>query len=91
MLQSRCFGAAAGPRCAIAKRQTVIQVTRFNGSKLYVNAEMIRFVEGTPDTVISLMDGTKIVVRESAEKVVAEVIAYRQHVNRPAAPEAKEA
>lgn len=69
----------------------MIPVTRFNGSKLYVNAEMIRFVEGTPDTVISLADGTKIVVRESAEKVVAEVIAYRQQVNHPGAPSAKEA
>lgn len=69
----------------------MIPVTRFNGSQLYVNADMIRFVESTPDTVISLMDGTKIVVRESAQKIVAEIIAYRQQINRPHAPDAKEA
>ena len=60
----------------------MIRVTRFNGTKLYVNAELIKFVEGTPDTVISLTDGTKIVIRERPEEVVEEVIAYRQRIQR---------
>ncbi|MBI3762811.1 MAG: flagellar FlbD family protein [Chloroflexi bacterium] len=59
----------------------MIRVTRLNGSKLYVNADMIRFVEATPDTVISLVDDVKIVVRETPEAIVDDVVAYRQRVH----------
>ncbi len=37
----------------------MIKVTRLNGKQLYINAELIRTLEGTPDTVISLTDGTR--------------------------------
>jgi flagellar protein FlbD len=59
----------------------VIPITRLNGSKFYVNAELIRYVEGTPDTVISLIDGVKLVVRESPAQVVASIVAYRRQVH----------
>ena len=59
----------------------MIRVTRLNGSWLYVNAEIIRFVEATPDTVISLTDGVKIVVRETAQTIVNDVIAYRHQIH----------
>ncbi|HHH82856.1 MAG TPA: endoflagellar protein [Chloroflexi bacterium] len=56
----------------------MIKVTRLNGKELYINAEMIRMVEGTPDSVITLTDNTKVIVREPPEEIVARVIAYRQ-------------
>jgi flagellar protein FlbD len=58
----------------------VILVTRFNGTQFYVNAELIQTVESTPDTVISFVDGIKIVVHETAEEVVQRVIAYKRQV-----------
>lgn len=56
----------------------MIKVTRLNGKELYINAEMIRMVEGTPDSVITLTDNTKVIVREPPEEIVARVIAYQQ-------------
>jgi flagellar protein FlbD len=61
----------------------MIRVTRLNGTKLYVNAELIQTVEGTPDTVISLINNVKIVVKESPEAIVAEIIEYQRQVHNP--------
>ena len=62
--------------------RTVIAVTRLNGAAIHVNAEMIVFVEATPDTVISLANGDRVVVRESPQVVVDAVIAYRRAVQQ---------
>jgi flagellar protein FlbD len=58
----------------------VILVTRLNGSQFYINAELIQVVESTPDTVISLVNGVKVIVHEPANVVVDRVICYRQQV-----------
>jgi flagellar protein FlbD len=58
----------------------MIEVTRLDGSKLIVNAELIEFVEATPDTVISLLSSEKIIVKEPPQQVVDMVIAYRQRL-----------
>ena len=58
----------------------MIKVTRLNDSQLWVNGEMIEFVEATPDTVISLISHTKIVVKEPPEDVVEAVVEYRQRI-----------
>jgi|WetSurMetagenome_2_1015567.scaffolds.fasta_scaffold324603_2 flagellar protein FlbD len=47
----------------------MIEVTRINGEAIIVNALMIEFVEATPDTVISLMTGRKLMVKESLQTV----------------------
>jgi flagellar protein FlbD len=59
----------------------MIRVTRFDGSQLYVNADLIEFIESTPDTVLSLTSNRKVVVRETADAVVEQVIAYRHRVH----------
>lgn len=64
----------------------MIRLTRLNGKEFVVNAEMIQFVETTPDTVITLLSNEKIVVRESVEEVVERVIAYGRRVRTPAGP-----
>ncbi len=61
----------------------MILVTRLNGTKLYVNAELIQTVEGTPDTVISLINNVKIVVKESPETIVAEILEYQREIRNP--------
>lgn len=58
----------------------MIKVTRLNNSELWVNAELIEFVEATPDTVISLVSNNKIIVKESPAAVVEAVVEYRQHI-----------
>ncbi len=61
----------------------MILVTRFNGSEFYINADMILSVEGTPDTVITLTNSSKLVVKETAESVVERIIAYQRKVKNP--------
>jgi len=61
----------------------MIKVTRLNGSELYINAEMIIFVEPTPDTVISLANGEKVVIKESPEELVEAIVSYRRRAYAP--------
>ena len=51
-------------------------MTRPDGSRLYLNAEMIERVESTPDTIITLTGGDKLVVQESIDEVIRRCIAY---------------
>ncbi|MDB5084653.1 MAG: hypothetical protein JWN30_1539 [Bacilli bacterium] len=54
----------------------MIQVTRFNKSKFFVNAVMIEVIEETPDTVLTLVSGKKIVVADSAAEVLEQIEQY---------------
>ena len=56
----------------------MIEVTRLKGKKMTINAELIETVEETPDTVITLTNGKKFVVSESAEQVTSLVIGYKR-------------
>jgi flagellar protein FlbD len=56
----------------------MIALTRLNGSKYYLNADLVMTVEGTPDTVISLVNGTIFVVKDHPEEVVEKIIQYQQ-------------
>jgi flagellar protein FlbD len=47
----------------------MIEVTKLNGSKLLVNTSLIQTVEETPDTVLTLTDGKKIIVKESRHEI----------------------
>lgn len=64
----------------------MIELTRFDGSRFYINIAYIEFVETTPDTVISLIDHKKLLVREPAAEVVRKIADYhRQLGGRPIA------
>lgn len=58
----------------------MIQLTRLNNSPLIVNSDLIKFVEQSPDTVLTLINGEKILVRERAEKVVERIVQFRRAV-----------
>ncbi|WP_276929601.1 flagellar FlbD family protein [Herbinix luporum] len=58
----------------------MIEVTRLNGKKLTVNAELIERVEELPDTVITFTTGNKIIVKESRQEVKNLVILYKKEV-----------
>lgn len=58
----------------------MIYLTRLNGTKLVVNAGMIEFVESTPDTIVSMNTGKKVIVRDPLAEVVSKIIEYQQAV-----------
>jgi flagellar protein FlbD len=60
----------------------MIQVTRFDGRPVIVNADLILTLESTPDTVLALVTGASILVKEPVEEVVERVIDYRQRIAR---------
>ncbi|MEO5769952.1 MAG: flagellar FlbD family protein [Polyangia bacterium] len=58
----------------------MIFLTRFDGSEVVVNSDLILTVEKIPDTVLTLTTGDRIMVKEGVEEVVARAIAYRHRV-----------
>ncbi len=56
----------------------MIEVTRLHNQKIIVNADLIEFVEETPDTMITTTTGKKLLVRESVDEVIKKVVAYRR-------------
>ena len=58
----------------------MIPVTRLNGKRFVLNAEHIRYVENTPDTMITLINGEKIMVREPLEQVVELAVQYCRRI-----------
>jgi flagellar protein FlbD len=65
----------------------MIELTRLNGQKLFVNCDLLKCAEASPDTVLTLLTGDKIVVRESCDDVVALAILFRARVLGTAWPD----
>ncbi|RJP81646.1 MAG: flagellar protein FlbD [Candidatus Zixiibacteriota bacterium] len=55
----------------------MIELTRLNGSKLVINSDLIEFVEASPDSLITLTTGTKVMVQEKIPEIVAAVVHFR--------------
>src|SRR5436305_13125199 len=75
-----------GPECL--GRIVVILVTRLNGPPFALNPDLIERADATPDTVVTLVDGTKYLISETVEEVIelvrgyrASVIALAQHID----------
>jgi len=64
----------------------MIELTRLNDKKLVVNAELIKTIEQTPDTLITLLNGDRLLVRESMEEVVRKAIEYGRQLRTFRAP-----
>lgn len=58
----------------------MIQLTRLNNQMMVLNADLVKFVEQSPDTVVTLVSGEKMIVRESVEEVVSRILAYRRSI-----------
>jgi flagellar protein FlbD len=58
----------------------MIRLTRINHQPMVLNSDLIEHIEVTPDTVISLITGQKLVVLESADEVIHRVIAFRRAI-----------
>lgn len=60
----------------------MIVLTRLNGQQFVVNADRIRYVESTPDTVICCDSGDKLMVRESLQEVTRRAIDYARTIRK---------
>jgi flagellar protein FlbD len=58
----------------------LIRLTRLNGNPLALNSDLIKLVENAPDTVITLINGEKMIVRETTEDVIRQIIDFRRQV-----------
>ena len=58
----------------------MIDVTRMNGKKFTLNSDLIETIEETPDTVLTLTTGKKIIVKESRQEVKNLVKLYRKEI-----------
>lgn len=58
----------------------MVQLTRLNNQKLVINSDLVKFLEQAPDTVITLINGEKFIVRESVEEVVRRIVGFRRSV-----------
>jgi len=58
----------------------LIRVTRLNGEEFYINPDLIQYIEKTPDTVITLTNDRKVVVREEIEEIIERIIAFKQRI-----------
>lgn len=58
----------------------MIQLTRLNNKPLTVNSDLIKFVEQSPDTLVTLITGEKIVVLEKVSEVLSRIIDFRRSV-----------
>src|SRR5271157_3675922 len=55
----------------------MIELTRLNGRPMVLNSDLIKTAEASPDTMLTLINGEKLIVREECGEVVERVIAYR--------------
>ena len=59
----------------------MIEITKLNGTRILINPDLIEIIESTPDTVISLTTGRKIIVKESRQEINNLVKSYRKEIS----------
>lgn len=64
----------------LKEEKSVIRVTRLNNKPFLINSDLIKFVEQAPDTLITLVNGEKIIVQESVDDIVDRIIQFRRSV-----------
>lgn len=61
----------------------MIALTRLNGQEFVINAEKIRYVESTPDTIVCCDTGEKLLVKEDVKEVMRRAIEYARIIRKP--------
>lgn len=56
----------------------MIQLTRINGTELLVNEQFIEIAEQTPDTVVTMQNGHRYLVKETIEEIIGKSADYRR-------------
>lgn len=58
----------------------MIELSRINGTRFVLNCDLIKYVESTPDTIITLASGERIMVRDPVDEVVRKTLEYRKRI-----------
>lgn len=58
----------------------MIACKKINGQNIYINAELIEFIESTPDTIITTTTGKKIIVLDTVDEVIQRIIDYKKKI-----------
>ena len=58
----------------------MIDLRLINGAHIILNSDLIEFIEATPDTVISLSTGKKLIVKESVDEVIDRIVEFRRRI-----------
>ena len=58
----------------------MIHLSRINGTDFVLNCDMIKYMESTPDTIITLASGEKVMVREGLDDVIRLTMEYRKRL-----------
>ncbi len=66
--------------CVVKGAKVMIEVTKLSGQKILVNPDLLEIVEETPDTVVTLTTGKKIIVKESRQEIKNLVKSYRRDI-----------
>jgi flagellar protein FlbD len=61
----------------------MIALNRLNNQPIMVNADLIETLESTPDTVVTLTSGNKLIVRDSPEEIQSKIIQYKRQIHNP--------
>lgn len=58
----------------------MIDLRLINGTHIVLNSDLIEFIEATPDTIISLSTGKKMIVKETVDEVIEKIIQFRRRI-----------
>jgi flagellar protein FlbD len=72
--------ATDGPTKLDPRTDVVLQLTRLSGPVFALNPDLIERVEATPDTVVTLVNGSKYVVRESLDELTSMILNFRAEI-----------
>jgi len=61
----------------------MVRLTRLNSTELVVNADLIEMLESSPDTIVTLTTGQKLIVKESVDEVMEKVKEYKRSILTP--------
>ena len=59
----------------------MITITRLDERVVVINADLIKMIEATPDTIITLINGDTIIVRDSVDEVVQRAVEYQRLIH----------
>jgi flagellar protein FlbD len=61
----------------------MIRLTRLNRESFYLNPDLIQEMETTPDTVLTLSSGVRVVVQDAPERVIEEIVQFKRRILDP--------
>lgn len=61
----------------------MIEVERINGQKMMINPDLVKFIEVTPDTVVTFTDGEKIILRTKPQEIIDRIVQYKKNFSLP--------